>query len=227
VFHSFVVAFAVGVELGENKVPNFDETVAVAANSAAGLSASVFNAAVEINFGAGSARAGTDFPEVILFSETENAVFGKADHVVPDVISLVVVLINGDIEFIFRKFDNFGEIFPCPRNNFFFEVVSEGEVTEHFEIGSVTVVLTDVVDIGGTDTFLAGGYSVARGFFLAKEPFFHRCHTGVDEKKALIIFGEKGKAGKSFMTFAFEITEEAFAYVVYAHPFHVYIIPFN
>ena len=49
----------------------------------------------------------------------------------------------------------------------------------------------------------------------------------VDEKKALIIFGEKGKAGKSFVTFAFKKAEEAFAYVVYAHPFHVYIIPFN
>ena len=227
VFHAFIVAFAVGIELGENKVPDFDETVAITSNGAVGASAAMFNAAVKINFGAGSAGTGTDFPEVILFSETENAVFGKADYVVPNIISLVVVLINGDVEFIFRKFDNFGKIFPSPRNNFFFEVVSEGEVTEHFEISSVAVVLTNVVDIGGTDAFLAGGYSVARGFFLAKEPFFHRCHTGVDEKKALIIFGEKGKAGKPFVTFAFKKAEEAFADVIYAHPFHVYIIPFN
>jgi hypothetical protein len=226
-FHAFIVAFAVGVKLGENKVPYFDETVAVAANGASGLAAAVFNATVKINFGAGAAGAGTDFPEVVLFSETENAVFGKSDYVVPDIVCFTVILINGYIEFVFRKFDNFGEIFPCPRNNFFFEVVSEGEVTEHLKVSSVTVVLTYVIDVGGTDALLAGGYSVARGFFLAKEPFFHRCHTGVDEKKALVIFREKGEAGESFMTLAFKKAEEAFADVVYTHPFHVYIIPFN
>ena len=51
------------------------------------------------------------------------------------------------------------------------KVIAEGEVAEHFEICAVTCGFTYVFDIGSSDTFLAGSYSLARRSFNALEKF--------------------------------------------------------
>ena len=52
-----VVALAVALKLGENKVPDLNKAVAFAANVTVGLAAAFFVAAVKVYFGAGSAGA--------------------------------------------------------------------------------------------------------------------------------------------------------------------------
>ena len=44
-------------------------------------------------------------------------------------------------------------------DRFLFEIITEGEVAQHLKEGAVTGSLTDILDIAGTDTFLAGTYS--------------------------------------------------------------------
>ena len=204
VLHALVMTLAVGIELGENKVPNLDKAVAFAADGAIGSSAAVLGAAVIVNFGAGAAGAGADFPEVIFFAEAVDMVLRNAYHIAPIIICLVILVINGDIKALLRKLHNLGKEFPRPGDGFFFEVIAEAEVAEHLKIGAVAVVLAHIVNIRRADALLAGCYPVAGGLLLPKEPFFHRRHAGVDKQKAFIVLRQKRKAGKAFVPLAFK-----------------------
>lgn len=57
-----VCSLAVGIKLGEHKVPHLDIAVAVTAYGTGGLSAGIFFSAVEMYFRAGSAGACSDCP---------------------------------------------------------------------------------------------------------------------------------------------------------------------
>jgi len=63
-----VVAFFISVELSEYVVPEFQISVAVTTRLTIRLSAAIFFTAVKVDFGAGTAGAGTDFPEVIFLT---------------------------------------------------------------------------------------------------------------------------------------------------------------
>ena len=63
-----IIAVAVVVKLGKYVVPNFHKTVAIATRLAIRRAAAVFFAAVKVNFGAGAARTGAVFPEVVGFA---------------------------------------------------------------------------------------------------------------------------------------------------------------
>ena len=63
-----IITVAVVVKLGKYVVPNFHKTVAIAARLAIRRAAAVFFAAVKVNFGAGAARTGAVFPEVVGFA---------------------------------------------------------------------------------------------------------------------------------------------------------------
>ena len=120
-----VVAVSVVVELSEHVVPDLDESVAVASRSAARLTAAVLDAAVEIDLGAGAARTGSVLPEIIFTSESYDVIRGNADLLVPNLIRLVVFFKYGRIEEFFRHPEDLGEIFPCPRDSIFLEIISE------------------------------------------------------------------------------------------------------
>jgi hypothetical protein len=69
---------------------------------------------------------------------------------VPDVPGLVVVLIDGGIQAVGLQAHPFGagEKFPGPGDGLVLEVIAEGEVAQHLEIGAVAVGLADVLDVG-------------------------------------------------------------------------------
>ena len=170
--HPFIMAFAVGIELGENKVPELNITVAVAAGAAGRLAAAARFSAVEVDLGAGAAGAGAVLPEVILFTEADDMGGIDADFLRPDVERFVIVLIDRDPELINREVEHFGDKFPSPCGRFMLEVIAEREVSEHLEIGAVTGGLADMLDVLSTDTFLAGGDAgIGRGR-LTEEEFF-------------------------------------------------------
>ena len=100
------MAFAVGVKLGENEVPELDIPVAVAAGLAVGFAAASCFAAVKVDFGAGSAGAGAVLPEVVSLAQTDDPLGVYADFFGPDIKSLVIVLIDGDPELFKRQLEN-------------------------------------------------------------------------------------------------------------------------
>ena len=89
-----VAALTVGIELGKYKVPELDIAVAIAADMTVGTPAALFGSAVKIDLGAGPAGTGADLPEVILLAQPNHMIGGNAAALGPDLICLIVVLID-------------------------------------------------------------------------------------------------------------------------------------
>ena len=143
--------------------------------------------------------------------KADHVVFGDADRLGPDIIGLVIVLIDRDIQAVSGDFQLFGQELPSPGNDLFLEIILEAEVAQHFKEAAMACGNADALNIRGTDALLAGGNTVAGRFFLAKEPLFHGCHTAVDKQQAGVIFGHQREAAKAQMAFAFKIVQVFFA----------------
>ena len=206
-----VIVVTVIFELSEYEVPKFDITVALAAYLAVGLAAAVLFAAVIIYFRARPARTRSVLPEVILLAETNHVRRVNAYILSPYIVSLVIFLINADIELFGIHLQYLGAKFPCPRNYLVLKVIAEREVAEHLKIRSVTRGFADIFYIGRSYTLLASCYALTRRRFLARKPLFHGSHTGVYKQKALIVLRYERKARQSQMALAFEKAEVFFS----------------
>ncbi len=222
-----VMALTVVVELGKDHVPDFHIAVAVAAHGAAGLAAAVLLAPVIVDLGAGAARAGAVLPEVVLFAELENMVGGEADLLGPDLKGLVVGgrgLVSGKdggIETLGVQAHPLGgsEELPGPVDGVPLEVVAEGEVAQHLEVGAVAGGVADVLDVAGADALLTGAHPVAGGLLLAGEEGLHGCHAGVDEQQGRVVLGDEREAGQTEMALGLEEGEEHLAQFIDAEVF--------
>ena len=218
--HPLVVAVAVGVKLGENKVPELHVPVAVAAGAAGGAAAAVLLAPVEVNFGTGAAGAGAVLPEVVLFAQTDDAGGVHAHFLGPDVEGFVVVLVDGDPQLVNGQLQDLGDILPGPGGGFVLEVVAEGKVAQHLKVGAVAGGLAHALDVRGADALLAGGDpGVGRGG-LTQEVLFQRGHAGVDQQEAVVPLGDQVGAGQPGVALSFKEGEEAFPELIEAGPFH-------
>ena len=216
----FIVALAVGVILAEHEIPDLHETVAVAADTAGGLAAAIFQAAVVVDFRAGAAGAGAVLPEVILFAQADHVIFGDADFLRPDIVGLVVVLVDGDIQAVSGDFQFLGQELPSPGNDFLFEVILEAEVAQHLKEAAVAGRDADALNIRGTDALLAGGHAVARRLLLAEEPFFHGGHAAVDQQQAGVIFRHQREAAQAQVALRLKIMQVLLAKFVQSGPLH-------
>ena len=69
---------------------------------AAGLGG--FDAEIVVDLGAGAAGAGfAHLPEVVLFVEAEDAAFGDAGDLLPELFGVVVFAEDGDVELVFGQ----------------------------------------------------------------------------------------------------------------------------
>ena len=142
-----VVAVAIVVELGEHVVPDLDVSVTVAAHGAAGLAAAVLRPTVIVDLGAGAAGTGAVLPEVVLLAEAEDALGGDAYLLVPDVEGLVVVQIDGGVQPVRLQPHHLSQELPAPCDGLMLEVVTEGEVAQHLEVGAVAGGLAHVLNV--------------------------------------------------------------------------------
>ena len=218
VFERSVSAVFVLVVLGKYQVPKFEETVTVAAYCAIRFAAAAFFTKVNVDFGARTAGAGTDFPEVFFHADDAGRV--NANIFSPDFESFVVFSVDGDPEFIYGQFANFSEEFPAPGDNFFFEVITKGEVTKHFKEGMVASSTANVFNVTGTYAFLASGDTRRRRFHFASEERFEGCHTCTDNQQGRVVLRNQGRTGQHQMLFFFEKFKELFANFITSHVFH-------
>ena len=80
-------------------------------------------------------------PEVVLLAEAEDALGGDAHLLVPDVEGLVVVQIDGGVQPVRLQPHHLSQELPAPCDGLVLEVVAEGEVAQHLEVGAVAGVL--------------------------------------------------------------------------------------
>ena len=194
VIQTGVVVVAVIVKLGENQVPKLNVAVTFTADFAVGLTAAVFFAAVIVNFRAGAARTCAVLPEVVRLAETHHMVGLNADFLGPNIVRLVVLFIDADVKALGIHFHHFGAELPRPRNDLFFKIIAERKVAEHLKVCAVTGGFADIFNVGCANTLLAGGDALSRGRDFPRKVFFHRCHTGIDQKQAFVALGHERKA---------------------------------
>jgi len=133
------------VVLGEDQVPDLDEAVTGAGVRPGLVRGAELGAAVIKDLARGAAGAVRPLgdrvrrPEVLVFAEALDALFRHAHHVAPDRVGLVVVLEDRHPKPLGVETEPalVGQKLPGPQDRLFLEVVAEGEVAEHLEVGVV------------------------------------------------------------------------------------------
>ena len=219
-FQFGICAVFVGIELCQNQIPEFHISVTVTAYAASRAVAAVFGTAIIVDFCTGTAGACAVFPEVVGFAQFYDSVCRQTNFFFPDFACFVIFFIDGYVQSVCRDFQPFCYEFPGPGNDFVFEVITEGEVAQHFEECAVTCCFPYVVDIACTDTFLACGHSFAGGDFLTCEVCLHRSHTRVDQQQAVIVLGHQREGFQTQVVFCFKEFQKLFSDFVYTKVFH-------
>ena len=98
-------------------------------------------------------------PEIVFFSESEDSFFRNADIFIPDIKRFIVIQIDRRIEPVRVETHSLSQKLPAPCNRFFLKVITKGEIAEHLKECSMAVRQTDIVNISGPDTLLAGGHA--------------------------------------------------------------------
>ncbi len=222
------VGFA--VELHEHVVPHLDHVGVVGVHECATVRFGAFavGAQVYVNFGAGA--AGTlvaHFPEVFLFAERQNAVFGDVQFpgiegfLVEGQVFLFVALEHRHVQAVFGNFVHLGEQFPRPGDGVFFEIIAEGPVAEHLEHGVVVAVAAHVFEVvvfaGHAQAFLGVGHAFGGRRLVAEEKILKRGHARVDEHERGVALGHDGRGGDDLVAFGREEVEELAADVAGSH----------
>ncbi len=102
-----------------------------------------------------SARAGLAHgPEVVGVAHALDPLGREAHLVDPDLLGVVVVVVDGDPEAVPVEPEDLGQQLPGHWNGAFLEVVAEAEVAEHLEEGAVVGVRADDLDVERAKAFL-------------------------------------------------------------------------
>ena len=219
-----IMAVAVVVELGKHVVPDLDVAVAVAAHGAGRLAAAVFFAPVIIDLGTRAAGACPMLPEIILLAEPEDLLLRNADLLIPDLVGLVVVQIDGRIEPVRIQPHHLGQKLPRPGNGLVLKIIAKGKIAQHLKKSAVTGRLADVLDIAGPDALLAGGNAPAGRNLLSGEIGFQGRHAGIDQQQAVIVMGHQREALHRQVALAFKKFQEHFPELVYAVLFQCLVL---
>ena len=199
----------VPVELGEDEIPDLEMPVAFALHAACRISAARPLPLVEEDLGTGAAGAGLPHhPEIALLPHADDPLRRHAHVLMPDFEGLVIVLVDGDPEFLLRQSHDFGEILPRPGDRLFLEVIPEGKVSQHLEEGVVARRHPDVFQIvvlpPRPDALLGGGRTPVPPVLQAEKTVLELDHPGVGEKESRIVLRNQGGARDPRMALPFE-----------------------
>jgi hypothetical protein len=120
-----------------------------------------------------------------LIADTGDAVPGDLNLVGPDLISLVVGLVNGHPQLIRRQLQHIDQKFPSEMNGLFLEIIAEAEITQHLEKRVMTSGITDIFEIvvlaTGSHAALRGDRPMIGALVATSEHVLELHHAGVGE----------------------------------------------
>ncbi len=179
------------LELHENKIPNFDETIAVFICGAGRATPDMIAMIVE-DFRTRTAGAGiTHCPEIVARRNADDAIIRKTGDLLPEIRSVVICVINGDKELIFVEAKLFCDQVPRMADRFFLEVVAKGEITEHFKERVVTSRVADIVQIvvlaAGAHAFLRSGRAAVWALFKTGKDVLELHHARIGEHECWVV----------------------------------------
>ena len=216
------IAGGVALELHEHQVPDLDVAVAVFLGRPRGA-APDFRAVVVEDFRAGAARAGVGhLPEVVgrvartlVVADADDALGRHADFLGPDVVGLVVFVIDGHPQLVLGQLVDPGQQFPGVVDGIFLEVVAEAEIAQHLEESVVACGVADVFQVvvlaAGAHAALRGRGARIRTRLRAEEHIFELHHSRIGEEQCRIVAGHKARRANDRMALRFEELEEFLA----------------
>ena len=133
-----------------------------------------------------------------------------AEHLFPKLESIIVVLVHGHMELILRKAHDLGQKLPTKGDRILLEVISKGEVAEHFKERVVAGRFSHAIQIAGAQTFLArrGAFEV-RAF--AKKVVFKLIHPRRGKQHRRVAAGDERVAGHARVAARFKKCEVSFS----------------
>ena len=221
-------AVLVHLELHEHVVPDLDEAVAVLIGRS-GRAAGDVRAVVVEDFRARAAGAGVGHhPEVValvapalVVADADHALGRQADDLGPDVVSLVVLLIDGGQQLVRLQSIDLGEQLPAPFDALLLEVVAEGPVAQHLEEGvvarGVAHVFQIVVLAARAQAGLHAGRAHVGALVGAEEHVLELHHAAVGEHERRVVAGHQRAARHHGVALAFKEVEEGLADVGDGH----------
>jgi len=147
----FQATISLSVELNEHQIPNLQDIGIILINQ-------LWNAASSDSIKMYLCARATwalvsHFPKVVLGAAGDDSGFGEEAE--PELAGFLIrrepqAVISSEIsgiEAVRGEVEDVGEELPSPGDGFFFEVVAERPVAEHFEEGVVVVVFADVIEV--------------------------------------------------------------------------------
>ena len=213
-----LAAYGAQLVLHEHEVPDLE--VAVLRAEVAGRT--VVRSPVVEDLRARTTRPGhTHRPVVLALAEADDPLVGEPGHLLPQLGSLRVVLVDARVEPALLEApatvgDRLGDQVPRELDRTLLEVVAEAEVAAHLEEGAVAGGLPDVLDVRGAHALLHADRAVVRRRLLAEEVGLERHHAGVHEQQVGVRHEQRGR-GHHLVTRRFEVRDEAAADVSGLH----------
>ena len=215
-------AVRLAIELHEDVVPDLDVAVPVLVRGARGTAGDVLAVVVE-DLGARTAGAGIGhLPEIVrcigralVVADAHDALRRQADHVVPEVVGLVVGVVDRDQQALLGKLPDLGQQLPRPGDGLLLEVVAEGPVAQHLEervvAGGIPHRIQVVVLAAGPQAALDIGRTHVAALLRPQEHVLELHHAGVGEQQGGIVAGHQGGGRHDGMALAGEEIEEILA----------------
>src|SRR5512140_493934 len=92
---------------------------------------------MQFTAGTARARASGRTPKIVFFTKAQNAVFRNSYFIVPDSKGFIVAGKNGYPELFRRQFQALSDDLPGPGYSFILKIISDAEVSQHFEKGQM------------------------------------------------------------------------------------------
>ena len=183
---------------------------------------------VDVDFRARTARTCiTHFPEVVLLVTVDDVVFWQ---VLFPVTSSFVVAVEavfcatfeyGCVQVFRVQLQYIYQVFPCPSNRFFLEIVAERPVAEHFEHGVVISIVTYffqvIVLTTYAETLLRVRYSLVFRRGIAQDNILELVHPCIGEHQSRVILNDHWSRRHNLVAFRLKETLERFSNFLSCH----------
>src|SRR5579859_5959816 len=209
------------VELHEDQVPDFQETLALAARLAIGPATAMFDAAIIVDFGIGSARTRCSRrPPPVIF-EAHNGLVGIARDLAPPARGFVILWMHGWVQAISGYLEYLGQQFPGEGDSLALEIVADREVAHHFKEGERAFV-AHFVDIGGAEALLRRGQAHSGRRLASQEVGDHLLHSSSGQQHRGVVARHQRRTGYPQMALAGKKIQIKFANFSTGQFLHLY-----
>ena len=179
------------LELHEHQIPDLDEAVALRVRRA-GRTAGNMGPMIVENLRARPARTGVAHrPEIVARRDADDPLVGQAGDPLPQVERLVVVVVDGDGQLLWRQAEFPREEIPGVFDRVVLEIVAEREVAQHLEERVMARGVADIVEVvvlaAGAHAFLRRRGPDIGALLDAGEDVLELHHPGVGEHQGRIV----------------------------------------